>query len=80
MHVYQSLSTPPSFPPTHYAYHLLPPHRTTMSCCERHHSPGSFMSESSLMGVCSWTSDYFDKPVKYDGTTTEKIGIFTVKW
>jgi hypothetical protein len=38
------------------------------------------MSESSLMGVCSWTSDYFDKPVKYDGTTTEKIGIFTVKW
>ncbi len=40
------------------------------------------MTEGTLMGVCSWVSDYFGvgKEVGYDGTATAKVGVFTVKW
>jgi hypothetical protein len=40
------------------------------------------MSEKPLMSVCNWVEDFFhtDKAIKYDGTTTEKVGIFTVTW
>ena len=56
-------------------------HRSTLACCNSH-GPGSFMSEKPLMSVCNWVEDFFpaDKSIKYDGTTTEKVGIFTVTW
>lgn len=53
--------------------------RSTLACCD-HEGPGSFMAEKPLMAVCNWVPDYFSTAVDYDGTTTKKIGIFTVKW
>lgn len=38
------------------------------------------MSEKPLMSVCNWVEDFWTVPIKYDGTTTEKVGIFTVTW
>jgi hypothetical protein len=55
--------------------------RATVSCCEDG-TPGSFMTEKPVMGVCSYTEDFFgsENPIKYDGTPVKKIGVFTATW
>lgn len=72
----------------------LPPHvlcRTQLACCSQHdaysdshgYKPGSskdLLQELQNVGVCSYSEEYFTKAIKYEGSDTTKIGVFSVEW
>lgn len=53
-----------------------------MACCKDPHyaAKHDLITEIPTVGVCSYSEEYFDSPVTYDGTECSKIGIFSVTW
>lgn len=66
--------------------------RTQLACCNHHdeYSDSSYgyksgsskdlLQELHSVGVCSYSEEYFTKAIKYEGSDTTKIGVFSVNW